>query len=170
MCAMASSTSATTAIAMQRRRYSSYQSCSAAGLTGNPAARARALPSPRTSTPASISFLHDAGNVFCRDALMHQQLFRGVAHRWTLRLGVDHDAVRHVEIRRRVDEDVAIPCSSLDHGHGGIFRNECDQPRAAARNDHVDQPASFDQFLHRLAACRNRAVRLRLRARPEPPS
>src|ERR1700751_76987 len=35
---MASSTSATTAIAMQRRRYSSYHSCSDDGATASPAA------------------------------------------------------------------------------------------------------------------------------------
>src|SRR5438270_862873 len=53
---IASSTFATTRIAMQSRRYSSYQSCSVADPTFSPLAMLRDLPSPRTSTPASISF------------------------------------------------------------------------------------------------------------------
>ena len=40
----------------------------------------------------------DAGNVFGRDALMHEQLFGGIADRRTLSFRVDHDRICHIEI------------------------------------------------------------------------
>ena len=98
--------------------------------------------------------LDDAGHIFRSDAFMHQQLFGGIANGRTMRLGVDDDAVRHIEIGRLVHEDVAIPCSSLDHRHRGIFGDECDEPGAAARNDDVNQAAGCNQLMHRLPRAR----------------
>ena len=45
---------------------------------------------------------------------------------------------------------MAIACSRLDHRDGGIFGHEADESRSAARDDHIDQAAGFDEVLNRL--------------------
>ena len=85
---------------------------------------------------------------------MYQQFFSRVADRRTLRLGVDDDGSAISKSRRPVDEDMAVPCSGLDHRHRGIFRDERDEACAAARNDHVHESASLDQFVNGLPAAR----------------
>ena len=67
---------------------------------------------------------YSAAMLWCTSSFL-----RGVAHRRTLRLGIDHDAVGHFEIRRLVHEDVAVPCPGLDHRHGGVVGHKGNQAR-----------------------------------------
>ena len=82
---------------------------------------------------------------------MHQQLLDGVAHRGALCLGIHHNFVCHVEISGGIDEHMAVSRSRLDHRHRGVFRHVLDEPRAATGNHDIDQAASRNQLLHRLA-------------------
>ena len=85
---------------------------------------------------------------------MHQQLLRCITHRRPLRLGVDHDPAGHLKIGGFIHEDVAVPCTGFYHRCRGILGNEGDQSHAAARNNHVNQPPGFSEFLHRLPCAR----------------
>ena len=51
------------------------------------------------------------------DLLVHKQLLSRVADGWALRLGVDHDAVGHIQVRRFVHKDVTVPGPSFNHRH-----------------------------------------------------
>ena len=103
---------------------------------------------------ACKQLLHDAWDVLRGDALVHQQLLRGIAHRRTLRLGIDHDRVGHFKIGGLIDEDVAVPCTGLDYRNGRVVRDIGNQARTAAGYEHVHQPARLDQFVHGIARAR----------------
>jgi len=61
---------------------------------------------------------HNTRDVGRSYRLMHKQLLSCVAYRQTLRLGINHDAIGHIEVAGCIDEDVAVPCPGLDHGNG----------------------------------------------------
>ncbi len=101
--------------------------------------------------PGSNQLFHDARYIVCRDPFMHQNLLGGVAYRWPLCLGIDHNGIGHLEVCGLVDKDVAVPRPGLNHRHGGVLGDKCDEPRAAPRNDNVHQTAGLNEFVHRLA-------------------
>ena len=136
MCAIAASTPSTTFTAMMASRYSVDQSSSLAGLTRVSAARVSA--SPRTSQPASISICDQRlQNVVGAGAVDEQRLGRA-AHAGAPHLGVEHDALGHVERSRLVDIDVADAFEVREHRHARFRLHARDQALAAARHDHVD--------------------------------
>ena len=67
-------------------------------------------------------------------------------------LGVEHDALGHVEVGGGVDVDVAVADAGLDHRHRRLLDHRRDQPGASARDEHVDQPAGPHQLLDRVVA------------------
>ena len=72
------------------------------------------------------------------DALVHEQRLGGVAHAGSLRLGVEHDRERLLEVGAGVDVDVAVAGGGVDDGHGGDRLQRLLEPLAAARDDQVD--------------------------------
>ena len=69
--------------------------------------------------------------------------------RWVLELTAI--AQRHLGVGRGVDVDVAVAHAGLDHRHGGLLDDRADEVGAAARDQHVDQPAGPHQRADRVA-------------------
>ena len=70
---------------------------------------------------------------------MHQTHLLGVADRRPAGLGVFDDVERHAGVGGFVDVDVADAGSGLDAGNLRLLDARADQPRAAARDQQVDQ-------------------------------
>jgi hypothetical protein len=81
-----------------------------------------------------------AGHLF-----VDQQRLGGIAHAGPVRLGVDGDGERLVEVGGGIDIDVAVADAGLDDGHGGVEDDGVDQVRSAARDEQVDQAAGGHQ-------------------------
>jgi len=52
------------------------------------------------------------------DVTMHEQRLRGVAHRRSAGLGVEHYRLGHGQVSRGVDVDMTVADAGLDHRHG----------------------------------------------------
>ena len=71
-------------------------------------------------------------------APVHQQRFRRAAHAGAPQLGVQHDVLRHLQVRLPVHIHVADALEMSDHRHARLLLHALDQIPAAARHDHVD--------------------------------
>ena len=78
--------------------------------------------------------------MFFRDLRIQQQTFAGVANRSPLRLGVDEDGNALGEVGALFKIDVAVSRPRFDDGHGRVFNGVADEPRPAARDQHVYDP------------------------------
>ena len=76
-----------------------------------------------------------------------EERLRRVAHARPLGLRVDDDPLRHLEVGRRVDVDVAVPVAVDDVGDRRSLQHERDQRRPAAGDQAVDDPAQPDELL-----------------------
>ena len=92
-----------------------------------PGTWARTRSSARISTPAGRERGRQAGQEFGRHAGVHEDRLDRVAHAEAVRLGVDRQLVRHGEVGRTVDVDVAVPVAVEDVGHGGVLDERRDQ-------------------------------------------
>ena len=80
------------------------------------------------------------------DCLVNKERLHRVAHARSLKLGVDDDALGHVQIRRRIDVDVAVPVS-VDHiRHGRLVNDQTHERWAAAGDEAVDDPAQLHEL------------------------
>ena len=79
--------------------------------------RARALAAAQLDALRDVDRRTSGGSTRARDARVDEQRLHRVARRVALRLRVVGDADRHVEVGRRVDEDVADAVEMLDHRH-----------------------------------------------------
>ena len=131
MCSIAASREGTTAAEISSARYSVPQSSSVAGSTRRWAANAS---SPWIVTPASCSAVTIRGTNSSATSCVDEQRLGRVAHRGAVGLGVEHDALGHVEVGGGVDVDVAVADAGLDHGHRRLLDDRPDQPGAAARD------------------------------------
>ncbi len=78
------------------------------------------------------------GQELVGDAGVYEQRLRGVADGRALHLGVHRDRHRVVEVRRVVDEHVAVARRGVHHRHRGVLLQRRLQPLAPARDDQVD--------------------------------
>ena len=105
--------------------------------------------SPTSSTPSSAAASRGR-NASATDSVDEQGL-GGVAHARPLRLGVDDDVERHVEIGGRVDVDVAVAVAVDDVGHGGVARGSTaisdGPPRGMRQSIEAPQPHELDRRL-----------------------
>ncbi len=90
------------------------------------------------------------GEKLPRHRLVHQQGFQGVAHSRLLCLGIDHDLLRHGQVRRFIDEHMADPVVVLYHRHARQRDHGLDQPFAPPRNDEVEIAVHGGHLLHAL--------------------
>ena len=67
-----------------------------------------------------------------------QQRLGGAADAGAAHLGVEHDALRHLEIGRGVHEDVADAFEMREDRHPRLLLHPRDEALAAARHDHVE--------------------------------
>ena len=72
---------------------------------------------------------------------VHEQGLERVADARPADLRVDDDVDGHLLVGARVEEDVHDARAGLDHGHRRLAHDGLDQLGAAARHEHVDQPA-----------------------------
>ena len=93
MCAIASPTSPTTRMAMQSRMYSSAPILRDSAFTENQTTGFLDL---HELNPGIFQLLHNPRNVFSCNITMHQQLLSRVADQRPLRLGVNHNRIRHI--------------------------------------------------------------------------
>ena len=77
---------------MHSRRYSSAQSSTVGRADRQSAAQAAGFTRRPALRLLFQQLLHNARNIFGRNALVHQQLLGCIANRRTLRLGIDHNA------------------------------------------------------------------------------
>ncbi len=124
------------------------------GLAGTvPGMRARS-PSARTSTPASSRVADQDVAMAVMERPVDQQAFGRPADTCAPRLGVQHHAPRLFQIGRGVGIDVADPLQMRKDRHAGLVLHQPDQPLAAARDDHVDQPLRAQHGADRRAVAR----------------
>ena len=79
---------------------------------------------------------------------MHQQSLHCVAHRRTLHLGVEANALGGFQRRLGIDVDVANALVVLDHRNFRIRHHRANQVFAAARDDQVDVRFELQQLVH----------------------
>ena len=109
-----------------------------AGPTSTSPASSRTRSSPTSSTPASRSSASAAGQEVGGDGRVDQQRLGRVADPGPLRLRVDDDPPRHLQIGIGVDVDVAVAGGGVDHRHRRHVLQRLLQPFAAARDQQVD--------------------------------
>ena len=69
--------------------------------------------------------------------LVNQQLFGRVADGWPLHLGIDHDCLRHFQLRILIDIDVAVAGTGFDYRNRCRLNYALNQATAATRNQNV---------------------------------
>ena len=147
---MAASSDGTTATLILRARNSRPKSSSVASpIAGT---RARAPASPTSSTPCSTSAAATAGRKASATASCTTSDSAALHTLGPLRLGVDHDVERVVEVGRRVDVHVAVAVAVDDHGDGGVVADALDQRRAATRDEAVDDVGELHELDRGLVA------------------
>ena len=72
---------------------------------------------------------------------VHEDRLDRVADPEAVRLGVDRQLVRHGQVGRAVDVDVAVPVAVEHVGHGGVLDQRRDERPTAARDQAVDEAA-----------------------------
>ena len=83
----------------------------------------------------------DAGKGF-----VYEQALAGVAHGGALRLCIDEDRERLADICRLFKIDVAVARARFDDGNGRVFHRGTDEPRAAARDEDVDNAVHLHEL------------------------
>ena len=86
-----------------------------------------------------------------RNGRIDKQRFGRVANAHTLRLGVHDDRQRLGKVGIFVHVDMAIAGAGLDHGNERLAHAALDEPRPAARNQHVDDTAQAHERARGLA-------------------
>ena len=79
------------------------------------------------------------------DLAVNQHGLGRIADTDSLRLRVEQDRDRLVDIGIFVDVDVTVANTGLDHRNRGVLDNIGDQGCATARDQHIDQAASGHQ-------------------------
>src|SRR5262249_59066901 len=80
-----------------------------------------------------------------RHVAVDQQTFGRVAHSGPLTLGVEQDALGHLQVGAPVHVDVAIAHVVLQHRHACLGRHSPNQALPAAGNDKVDVVVQLEQ-------------------------
>ena len=144
MCEIAASRSSTTPTASS----SAEELGGEVGLGRGPRARQAAAVRPLVGRQddALESPAHP-GQELVGDVAVHEQRLGRVADARPLDLGVDDDALGHVEIGRRVDVDVAVAVPVEHVGDRGVLEDHREQRRAAAGDQAVDEAAEPDEVL-----------------------
>ena len=115
--------------------------------------RAGAAPSsPTSSTPARRAPRRPAGRNASATASCTTSDSAALHTLGRLRLGVDHDVERRVEVGGGVDVDVAVAVAVDDDGHGRVLADALDQRRAAARDQAVDEVGELHELDRGLVA------------------
>ena len=86
------------------------------------------------------------------DMAVDNHAFHGVAHAGALRLGVDEDVHRLVDVGGLVHVHVADAVEVLDHGNLALFHDGADQAFAAAGNHEVDAVVTLQEHAHQVVA------------------
>ncbi len=73
----------------------------------------------------------------CRNIGVHNQTFRRIAYGYAGGFGVKYNFRRHICIRVAVNIYMAVSCACFNHGNGCVFHHRTNQPRTAARNQHI---------------------------------
>lgn len=100
--------------------------------------------------PGCLERFGDAGYELLGHCRMYQKRLGGVADRATVCLGVEDDALGHVEVGCGVDVDVAVADTCLDHRHGRLGDHCLDQAGPSPRDEHIDKSARLHQRLGRV--------------------
>ena len=154
MCSMACSSESTTRTARIRSPYSARQSSSVASSLLKPGTlarsdRGRGVEPQRHALGAKSD--RGLGQIAGGDAVVHQQGLDGVAGRRVLRLAVDREGHRLVDVGRPVDVEVADAVGMAQHRDAGVLLHEADERVRAAGDDQVDVAVERQQ-LHGLLA------------------
>ena len=75
---------------------------------------------------------------FARKFVVHDKALARIAYAGALRLCVDEQVARHVEVGRLFHIDMTVPRSRFDDGDGRVLHHRTNEFRPAARNEHVD--------------------------------
>ena len=116
------------------------------------AMRPRHVASPCTVTPASRSAGTTRGRNSSATSACTSRDSAALQTRGRCVLELSRIASAMSRSASRVDVHVAVADAGLDHRHRRLLDDRPDQPGAAARDQHVDQPAGPHQLLDRLAA------------------
>ena len=84
-------------------------------------------------------------------SMVDQQRLGGIAHAHALRLSVDDNIERFIEVGGFMHVDVAVARARLDHRHKRLAHAALDQARTAARNEYVDNTAELHELASGLA-------------------
>ena len=79
-------------------------------------------------------------------AAVDDKALRRVADARALRLGVDEDGDRLVDVRRLFQIDMAVARARFDDGDGRVFEGAVDERLAPPRDEHVDEPLLPHEF------------------------
>ena len=82
---------------------------------------------------------------------VHEQRFGGVADAHPLALRIDRDRLRHGEVGRPIDVDVAVAREVLEHRHPRLGADASDECLAPSGNDDVDEVVHFEKRADGLA-------------------
>ena len=85
---------------------------------------------------------------------MYQQFLGCIAHRWALGFRVEHDAAGHIEIRRLIDENMAVTRARLDDRNNRILDHVGNELRAATGNNYINQTSRGNEILHAFSSAR----------------
>ena len=94
----------------------------------------------------------EPGQEDLRHRLVDDKGLGGVAHARPLRLGVDDDVDRHVEVGRGVHVDMAVAVTVDDKGHGGVGQDGFDERTTTAGDEAIDEAAETHELDRRLPA------------------
>ena len=80
-----------------------------------------------------------------------QQRLGGIAHAYTLGLGINDNVERLIKVGGFMHVDVAVARARLDHRHKRLAHAALDQACTAARNEYVDNAAELHELASGLA-------------------
>ncbi len=76
-----------------------------------------------------------------RSGAVDQYGFRRTAHAGAPHLGIAHDGLRHLKVRRLVDEHMANAFEVAEHRYAGVLLHAFDKAFSAPRHDEVNGAA-----------------------------
>ena len=72
------------------------------------------------------------------DVPVHDEFLRGIAYTHALRLRIDHDVDRLVDVGRGIDVDMHIPSPGLNHRNARLMHHGLNETGSTPRDEHID--------------------------------
>src|SRR5579884_776865 len=94
---------------------------------------------------------YDVRHELNRDLFVNKEFFSRIAHGGSRGLCVNDNPLGHVQVSALIDKHVAVTVAGFDHGNRGVFPNKINQLTSTARNQHIDESPSFDEFTRGIA-------------------